>query len=90
MKDAVFTSEKPSKCQRTSLMVFGCKPKKIQSLKPGDKRRISLLNSDYKLNTGIEASRFGDIATHTLSPDQLVAGADSRIHHGICKAHDAI
>ena len=71
-------------------MVFGSKPKKPNSIKPGDKRRISLLNSDFKVLTGLEAIRFGDTATHTLSPVQLVAGSDRRIHHGINNARDAI
>ena len=55
-----------------------------------NKRRISLLCSDFKLITGIEADRFNRTATHTLSPLQLVAGEDRRIHHGICRARDAI
>ena len=80
----------PTGSMRTSLMVFGSKPKKPNSLKPGDKRRISLLNSDYKVLTGLEALWFGDTATHTLSPVQLVAGSDRRIHHGINLARDAI
>ena len=71
-------------------MVFGSKPKKMGSLKPGDKRRISLLNSDFKTATGIEAKRFGKSATHSLSPLQLVAGDDRRIHHGINLARDAV
>ena len=33
---------------RTSLMVFGAKPKKLTSIFPRDKRRISHLNSDFK------------------------------------------
>ena len=73
----------PTKSMRTCLMVFGSKPKKMKSLKPGDKRRISLLNSDFKALTGLEATMFGDTATHTLSPVQLVAGSNRRIHHGI-------
>ena len=71
-------------------MVFGCKPNKSKSLKPTDKRRISLLNSDFKIISGIEARRFKDTATRTLSPLQLVAGDDRRIHHGINLARDAI
>ena len=43
--------QKPSCSQRTSLMVFGVKPKKARSLLPSDKRRISLLNSDFKILT---------------------------------------
>ena len=38
----------------------------------------------------MDAQRFGDTATHTLSPVQLVAGSDRRIHHGINLARDAI
>ena len=71
-------------------MVFGSKPKKIKSFKPRDKRRISLLNCDFKTASGIESRRFKKTATRTLSPFQLVAGDDRRIHHGINLARDAI
>ena len=46
---AVHRGEQPTCTQRTSLMVFGTKPKKSKSLKPSDKRKISLLNADFKL-----------------------------------------
>ena len=82
--------QQPTPSMRSTLMVFGCKPKKLNSIKPGDKRRISLLNSDFKVVTGLDAKRFGETATHTLSPVQLVAGSDRRIHHGINLARDAI
>ena len=75
---------------RTSLMVFGSKPKKPNSILPQDKRRISLLNSDFKVSRGLEARRLKKMLTHTLSPLQLVAGSDRRIHHGINLARDAI
>ena len=55
---SVFSGEKPSTSQRTSLMVFGSKPKKAKSLKPGDKRRISLLNADFKIISGLESRIF--------------------------------
>ena len=71
-------------------MVFGNKPKKPNSTKPSDKRKISLLNSDFKVATGIDNNRFKKVATHTLSPCQLAAGDDRRIHHGINSARDAI
>ena len=71
-------------------MVIGFKLKKPNSIKPGDKRRISLLKSDFKIATCLHANRFGYTATHTLSPVQLVAGADRRIHHGINLARDGI
>ena len=87
---AIHAGGRPTKSMRTSMMVFGAKPKKPNSIKPGDKRRISLLNADFKVVTGIEAKRFGKTATHSLSPIQLVAGEDRRIHHGINLARDAI
>ena len=87
---AVFSGQKLQRSMRTSLMVFGCKPKKPKSILPGDKRRISLLNADFKTSSGLEARMLKDTATHTLSPVQLVAGSDRRIHHGINMARDAI
>ena len=73
-----------------SLMVFGAKPKKPGSILPKDKRRISLLNADFKTASGLEAELFKTVATHTLSHLQLVAGEDRRIHHGINLARNAI
>ena len=87
---AIHEGNQPTVSQRTSLMVFGSKPKKPNSIKPSDKRKISLLNSDFKIITGIEARRFKKVTTHTLSPNQLVAGDNRRIHHGINLARDAI
>ena len=87
---AIYNGGQPTPSMQTALMVFGSKPKKPNSLKPGDKRRISLLNSDFKVVTGLEGDRFGKTATYSLSPVQLVAGSDRRIHHGINQARDAI
>ena len=87
---AVFSGSKPTLSQRTSKMVFGSKPKKAASKKPEDKRRISLLNCDFKTISGVVSARFKETATRTLSPFQLVAGDDRRIHHGINLARDAI
>ena len=86
----IFKCQALPKSMATSLMVFGAKPKKPGSLLPKDKRRISLLNSDFKIATGLEASHFKKVATHTLSHLQLVAGDDRRIHHGINMARNAI
>ena len=72
-------------------MVYGCKAKKhSNSLDPSHKRRISLLNADFKIISGIENIRFKKVATHTLSKSQLAVGDDRRIHHGINKVRDAI
>ena len=87
---AIHEGEKSSKSQRTSLMVFGSKPKKLSSIKDSDKRRISLLNSDFKVVAGLYATRFKETFTHTLLPAQTVAGNDRRIHHMINKARDCI
>ena len=82
--------EKLPASMRTALMVFGTKPKKANSLKPGDKRRISLLNSDFKMIEDLDARRFRKISSKCLSSVQYVGGKDRRIHHGIARARDAI
>ena len=86
----VFAGSQPSKSQRTSLMLFSSKPAKAQSIKPKDKRRLSLLNSDFKVFSGMELGRYNQVLTHTLSPCQLAAGDDRRITFGITLARDAI
>ena len=86
----IFNCKPLSPSQKTSLMVFGTKPKKSNSILPKDKRRISLLNSDFKTASGLEAGRLKKMLTRTLSPLQLVAGGDRLIHHGINLARDAI
>ena len=60
----VHGGQPPTLSQRTSLMVFGCKPKKPKSTKPGDKRKISLVNLDFKITTGITSGR--SCNPHTL------------------------
>jgi exonuclease III len=87
---AVFRGQQPTASQRTSQMVFGSKPKKQQSLKPSDKRKISLLNTDFKMISGLQAARLRSTMTRTVSKNQLVAGSDRRLHHGIALARDAI
>ena len=62
----------------------------MRCLGPQDKRRISLLHSNFKVASGLEAGMMKKTLTHTLSPLQLVAGEDRRIHHGINLARDAI
>ena len=88
---AIFGGEKPTLSQRTSLMVYGSKANKPPtSTDPKHKRRISLLNIDFKTISGIYNIRLKKVATHTLNSNQLSAGDDRRIHHGINKARDAI
>ena len=64
----VFEGAKPTPSLRTSLMVFGNKPgKKAKSLLISDRRKLSLLNVDFKLMTGIEASRIRKTMSRTIS-----------------------
>ena len=86
-----FQGNKPSPDQRTSIMVFGNKPgKKTKSLKISDRRKLSLLNVDFKIITGIEAAWIKATMCRTISPLQLVWGGSKRISHGIAMARDAI
>ena len=87
---AIFSGSPPTVSMRTAMMNFCPKPKKLHSLKPSDKRRISVLNCDFKLYEGILARRFRKIGGHILSPHQYVAGDNRTIHHAIMKARDAI
>ena len=86
----IFQGKSLPPSMRTSLMVFGSKPKKPHSKLPNDKRKISLLNSDFKIATGLEAAKLKATTSHTLSHLQLVAGSSRRIHHGINLARNAI
>ena len=49
--------------------------KKAKSLKISDRRKLSLLNVDFKLLTGIEAACIRATMHKTISPLQLVSGA---------------
>ena len=88
---SIFQGTKPSNCQRTSLMVFGNTPgKKAKSLKISDRRKLTLLNVDLIVMTGIEAARIRATMCCTISPLQLVSGGEKRISHGVAMARDAI
>ena len=86
----IYEQEKPPISQRTCKMVFTNKPGKPNSKKLTDKRKISLLNSDFKILTGSENKRFTKILTHTISDTQFALGETKRIHHAISLSHDAI
>ena len=87
---SIHDEDKPTASQCSSIMVFANKPKKQNSTLPSDKRRISLLNADMKIITGLEALHLMALSQHTLSPSQLVMGNDQRIQHGINEARDTI
>ena len=70
--------------------MFAPKPKKPNSIKPKDKRPISLLNCDKKFADSVATSRLKSLSTRGLSANQLADGDDRRIYHGINSAKDAI
>ena len=53
--NALFAGDLLPASMRTAMMVFTTKPKKPDSIKPSDKRRVSVLNCDFKLYEGIIA-----------------------------------
>ena len=71
-------------------MVFANKPKKKNSVLVKDKRKISLLNSDFKILTGIEAKKHKNLLDHTVSSLQFASDKNKRISHAINLARDAI
>jgi hypothetical protein len=72
-------------------MVYKAKANKPpSSTNPKHKRRISLLNSDFKIISGIDNNHFKKVSKHTLNPNQLSGGSDRRIHHGINNARDSM
>ena len=84
----LFVSKSPTLSMRTALMIFSSKPKKALCLKPSSKRRISILNTDFKCYEGLLARRFRKISGKALSRHQYVAGKDRNIQHGIARVRD--
>lgn len=76
--------------QAMGLIVFGNKPNKKNSILPKDKRRISLLNTDYKICSGIPTTRLNKVSKVGLSEHQYVQGGDRNISHCVNKARDTI
>ena len=76
--------------QSKALVVFGTKPGKMGSYKVKDKRRISLLNADYKVYSGLPTKRLDKLSCKGLSSAQYVSGSDRWIQHCINLARDAV
>ena len=66
------------------------KPANKKSIKPDDKRKISLLNSDFKIITSLKSSRHSKIVDHTVSVSQYAVGSNKRIHHTVAMIRDVI
>ena len=77
--------EPPTSSQRVSLMIYGAKANKPPTLTdPKHKRRISLLNSDFKIVSGIDNDRFKKVSTHTwFGPTLGLAGEEAAEDPGV-------
>ena len=71
-------------------MIFISKQGKASSSKPAVKRKVSLINADFKVLRGLEVARYSQVLGHSPCPAQLAAAGDRKISFGICQARDAI
>ena len=85
----IIKTGKPTTSMTHSFQVFSPKQGKSSSILPKDKRRLALLNSDYKILTGVLAARLKKTENHTLSEHQYAAGT-KRITHCIAHARDMV
>ena len=70
-------------------MVFGNKPrKKAKSLKISDRRKLCVLNVDFKVMTGIEEAQIKKTMDRKSSHLQLVLGGSNRISHSMGRVCD--
>ena len=74
---------------RTSTVQFLSKPKKANSFKLSDKRKISVLCTDFKCLETILANRLNAVMPHFISDSQY-ASKPRKIHQGIAAACDLI
>ena len=79
----------PAKSMQFSYLVFSSKPGKAGSILPKDLRKLSLLQTDHKVLTGVLAARLRKTEDHTLSAHQYAAGP-RKIQHAITQARDLI
>ena len=71
-------------------MDFANKPNKQNSKKLSDKRKISLLNSDFKLLIGLENKQHVKLLDHTVAKQQFTQGESKTINRAIALARNAI
>ena len=79
----------PAKSIQYSYLVFSSKPGKAGSILPKDLRKLSLLQTDHKILTGVLAARLRKTEAYTLSVHQYAAGP-RKIQHAITQARDLI
>jgi len=86
----MFQRKKPTKSQWTCNIIFANKSNKSDSIKLKDKRKISLINANFKILSGIGNRWHSTILDHTVSDQQFALGKNKNIHHAIAMARDAI
>ena len=79
----------PTETMRTSTVQFLSKPKKASSIKLSDKRKISVLCTDFKCLETVLANRLNAAMPQFISESQY-ASKPRKIHQGISAARDLI
>ena len=74
--------DRPSESMRTSTVQFLSKPKKASSIKLSDKRKISVLCTDFKCLETVMANRLNSVMPKFISDSQY-ASKPRNIHQGI-------
>merc|ERR1712004_497000 len=74
---------------KNSFLVFSPKINKENSTRIKDKRKLSLLQTDFKILSGILAGRLRKTENHTISRYQFATGG-KRISQAVCLTRDAI
>ena len=72
-----------------TFLVFSPKVGKESSTKVKDLRKLSLLQTDFKVLSGVLVNRLKKTERHTLSEHQYSTGG-KKITHGVCRARNAI
>ena len=80
---------KPPETMRTSTVQFLSKPKKANSIKLTDKRKISVLCTDFKWLETILANSLNKVMPAFISDSQY-ASKPRKIHQGIAAARDLV
>ena len=81
--------DKPTETMRTSTVQFLSKPKKATSIKLADKRKISVLCTDFKCRETILANRLNTVMPQFISSSKF-ASKPKKIHQGISAARDLV
>ena len=81
--------EMPTETMRTSTVQFLSKPKKASSIKLTDKRKISVLCTDFKCLETVLANRLNSAMPQFISESQF-ASKPRKIHQGISAARDVV